>query len=71
MLSVIYAECHMEAIYTECRYAECRYAECRYAECHGAPFKSFQSSAMFEGNAGANPSGTPFRCFPLGMQTLH
>ena len=26
------AECHMQALYTECRYAECRYAECRGAE---------------------------------------
>jgi hypothetical protein len=63
MLSVIHAECHMEVIY-----AECRYAECRYAECHGTPFKF---SVMFAGNEGAYPSGTPFRCFPLGMQTLH
>jgi hypothetical protein len=29
MLSVIYAECHIQAIYAECHYAECRYAECR------------------------------------------
>ncbi len=32
MLSVIYAECHMQALYAEWHYAECRYAECRYAE---------------------------------------
>ncbi len=40
ILSVIYAECHLEAHaecgYAECRYAECHYAECRYAECHYA-----------------------------------
>jgi hypothetical protein len=29
MLSVIYAECHMEASFTVCRYAECCYAKCR------------------------------------------
>ncbi len=28
MLSVIYAECHIQALYAERRYAECRYAEC-------------------------------------------
>ncbi len=33
MLTVTGAECHIKALYTECRYAECRYAECRYAEC--------------------------------------
>jgi hypothetical protein len=36
MLSVIYSEFHMLALYAECHYAECHYAECRYAECHGA-----------------------------------
>ncbi len=46
MLSVIFAECHKQAHYGECRYAECRftecrhaehcYDECRYAECHYA-----------------------------------
>jgi hypothetical protein len=34
--SVIYAECHIQALNAECHYAECRYAECRYAECRGA-----------------------------------
>ncbi len=29
MLSVIYAECHMDASFAECRYAECCYAQCR------------------------------------------
>jgi hypothetical protein len=29
-----YAECHIQALYGECRYAECHYAECR-----GAPYK--------------------------------
>jgi len=28
MLSGIYAECHLQALYAECRYAECRYGEC-------------------------------------------
>jgi hypothetical protein len=27
MLSATYAECHRQALYTECHYAECRYAE--------------------------------------------
>jgi hypothetical protein len=27
----IYAECHIQAVYAECRYAECHYAECRGA----------------------------------------
>jgi hypothetical protein len=45
MLSVIYAECHIKAIWGECRYAEycsveCRYAECRYAECRYAECRS-------------------------------
>ncbi len=31
MLCVIYAECHIQAIYAECHYAERRYAECRDA----------------------------------------
>jgi hypothetical protein len=31
MLSFIYAECHIQALY-----AECHYGECRCAECHGA-----------------------------------
>jgi hypothetical protein len=33
MLSVIYAECHKYALYTDCRYAECCFVECRYTEC--------------------------------------
>ncbi len=36
MLSVIYAKCHIQALYDERRYAECRHAECRHAECHYA-----------------------------------
>jgi hypothetical protein len=38
MLSVTYAdaECHIWALYAECRYAEYHYAECRYAECRSA-----------------------------------
>ncbi len=34
MLSIVYADCRILALYTKCRYAECHYAECRYAECH-------------------------------------
>jgi hypothetical protein len=29
MLSVVFAECHTQALYAECHYAECRYAEGR------------------------------------------
>jgi hypothetical protein len=36
MLGVIYAECHIQALYAECHYSECRYPEIHYAECHGA-----------------------------------
>jgi len=36
MLSVGYAECHIQAFYAGCHYDECHYAECRYAECHYA-----------------------------------
>jgi hypothetical protein len=32
MLTAGYAECHMQALYAECRYAECHYAESRGAE---------------------------------------
>jgi hypothetical protein len=41
MLTVTYAECHIQAPYAEWLYAECRYAEYRYAECHGA-FKTIE-----------------------------
>jgi hypothetical protein len=33
MLAVIYAECHLKALYAACYNAECRYVECHYAEC--------------------------------------
>ncbi len=36
MLTVTYAECHIETPYAECRYAEFHNAEFRYAECCGA-----------------------------------
>ncbi len=29
MLSVIFAESHIQALYAECHYAQCHYAECR------------------------------------------
>ncbi len=35
-LSVIYAECHIQALYDERHHAESRYAECRYIQCRGA-----------------------------------
>ncbi len=37
--SVIYAWCHILALYAECDYARFRYAECRYAECHYAEYR--------------------------------
>ncbi len=36
MLSVIYADCHIQARYAECHNAERRYAERRNDECRGA-----------------------------------
>ncbi len=40
MLSATYTECHIKALFPECRYAECHYAECHikalFAECHCA-----------------------------------
>jgi hypothetical protein len=32
MLTVTFAECHIQAPHPECHYAECCNAECRYAE---------------------------------------
>jgi hypothetical protein len=49
MLSVIYAECHMQALYAECRYAEYLYAECR-----GAP------DATEKGNIKSRDSNVSF-----------
>jgi hypothetical protein len=37
MLSVTYAECHKQALYTKHHYAECRYAECHSTEGYGSP----------------------------------
>ncbi len=47
MLSVIYAELHISALYSDCHYTECCYAECRYAVCRGAIYtpKMFMKSA--------------------------
>ncbi len=36
MPSVVFAECHIKALYAESRNAKCHYAECRYPECHYA-----------------------------------
>jgi hypothetical protein len=49
MLGVIYAECHKQTHYAECRNAVCRYAECHYAECRGATaLKCFMVQAHFQ-----------------------
>jgi hypothetical protein len=49
MLSVFYAECHIQALNAVCHIkalnAECHYTECRYVECHGTLLK--QSSPIF------------------------
>jgi hypothetical protein len=39
--SVIYAEYHKLAHYTECRYAECHYAEC------GGSYKTIESTNAY------------------------
>jgi hypothetical protein len=36
MLSVVYAESHIQALYAEYHYVECRHAECHYVVCHYA-----------------------------------
>jgi hypothetical protein len=36
VLSVDYAQCHLQTVYAECHYSECRDAECRYAQCRSA-----------------------------------
>jgi len=41
MLSVMYAECHMKALYAECRNAECHPSECHYAQ-GGATLLNFR-----------------------------
>ena len=43
MLTSIFAEGRLQALYAECHYAEGPYAECRYAECRGAPFRTLLS----------------------------
>ncbi len=48
MLSVIYAECHIQALYAECHYAVCRYAEYRYTECSGAGFRAMLSGLYYK-----------------------
>jgi hypothetical protein len=46
MMSVIYAECHTQALYAQCRYAECHYAECRYAKCRYAECRNTKLIAI-------------------------
>jgi hypothetical protein len=36
MLSDIYTECQIQALYAECHYAKRHYAECYHAVCHYA-----------------------------------
>jgi hypothetical protein len=53
MLSVIYAECPMQAYYAEYCYAECRYAECHYGECRGPLNRRSTHKYEFMGAFGA------------------
>jgi hypothetical protein len=47
MLYDIYAQCHSQALFAECRYAECHYAECRYAEWRYAECRSAYTMPYF------------------------
>jgi hypothetical protein len=48
MLSVIYAKCHIQALYAERHYTECRYAECRGAAVATTqPFNPFESVLFY------------------------
>ncbi len=51
MLSVLYAECHKQALNAVCDYAECHYAECHYAECRGATYTSTRKISNLHCNA--------------------
>jgi hypothetical protein len=51
MLSGIYSECHIQALYAEVHYAEYRYAECRYAECRSAVITQFLESILLTCNS--------------------
>ncbi len=46
MMSVIYAKCHIQALYADCRYAGCHYAGCHYAECRSACLPVSQPLSM-------------------------
>jgi hypothetical protein len=46
MLTVTYAEYHLEAPSAECHYAECRYAECRGTEEETCSFISVHIACM-------------------------
>ncbi len=48
MLSVSYAECHIQALYAEGRYAECRYAECLYAKCRSTFLQNSVTATYFK-----------------------
>ncbi len=39
MLTVTYAECHIQVPYSECLHVESHYAEFRYAECRYTEFR--------------------------------
>jgi hypothetical protein len=42
MMSLVYAECRIEALH-----AKFRYAKCRYAECHGARLTPVRRQGVF------------------------
>ena len=50
MLSVIYVECHIYALYIEWHYAECRYAECRGSEVYAPAFYKNVLNTIKKGN---------------------
>jgi len=45
MLSVIYAECHIQALYILYHYGECHYAKCHYVEF----YRSFKFGFIIKG----------------------
>ncbi len=47
MLSVVYADCHIETNHPECCYAECRYAKWQYTEIHGTAVQWFQKTLAY------------------------
>ena len=47
MLSVIYAERHIQVLYAECHFTECHFGECRQAKCRGTQHSIERSKNIF------------------------